>query len=142
MAATGPGARDRRGGTVTGIEGRDPDSGAPGSPGRPWLSASLPGSPLAELQDRVRAELAVDSIPVACPHPATADNLNVSERILACNDCIRPLVDAADAAKPPQCACCGARATRTSTWAADHVYVVARLCDVCGTAGNVPLNPN
>jgi hypothetical protein len=104
---------------------------------------ALSGSPLAVLQERIAAELAAEAILCACPHPVTADMLELPRRILGCDGCVRNLVEAADAEQAPMCACCGTGvATRTSCWAVGSVLVVARLCDPCGTAVNVPVSPN
>jgi hypothetical protein len=104
-------------------------------------SIPLPGSPLGTFTDRVNAELAAGAIPHACPHPGTADWLRLPERILACADCAPALLEAVSG-QPPECAVCAAPPTRWAHWTAEHVMVLARLCDACGTTGNTPMSQN
>lgn len=108
------------------------------------LHSVLPGSPVAALKDLIGAELADDSIPAACPHPATADRLYLPSRTLRCHNCNAEADDRPDSSAGT-CASCGtAGACRWTTWLDEraHVLVVARVCEFCNTAGMTPLSPN
>ena len=105
-------------------------------------SVPLPGSPLAALNARAAAELADGAIPCACSHPETADMLSLPSGLYGCGECIRPMQVALDDQQAPVCACCGAPATRTTAWMAGSVFVLARICDSCSTAGNFVQHPN
>jgi hypothetical protein len=112
-----------------------------GEPREIGMSIALPGSPLAAFQDRLVAELASDSIPCACPHPATASRLFLPARVLCCEDCEEGLRDAADE-QPPRCAICTGAATRMTVWMTGPVLVMTRLCDACSSIGNTPVSRN
>jgi hypothetical protein len=107
-------------------------------------SISLPGSPLAEFEARINDELAAGEIAPTCPHPVTVARLYLPARILCCLDCDDTMQDTLQEAEsnPPACAICAGRATRWACWLAGQVLAMARLCDPCGTAGNVPMSPN
>ncbi len=108
------------------------------------MHGALPGSPVAGLCARVAAELAGGGITAACPHPATADRLYLPSRTLRCHDCNAEADDRPDS-EPGPCAACGADgAGRWVTWLDERarVLVMARLCEACGTTGNVPFSQN
>jgi len=115
-----------------------------GTPEPFTMQASLEGSPSSVLADRIAAELADGAIPCACPHPVTADRLGLPSRTLRCADCDAGTPEHPDSTPGP-CASCGTADARTwAIWldAAAHVLVVARVCQDCGTGGNVPVCPN
>lgn len=104
-------------------------------------SVIVEGTPIAGLSARLAGELAGGRIKAACPH--AADHMSLPGPILGCDDCVRALTEAADALRPPECSCCGNRgATRTTCFVSGGVFVAARVCEACGTAGNAPVSPN
>jgi hypothetical protein len=106
---------------------------------------ALAGSPAAVLRGRIAAELAVDTIPRACPHPAAVLYLDLPSRIMRCYDCAAAAY--ADGDRPDSdcgpCTACGEDGARSwVTWATSladgtQVSVKARVCISCGT-GTAP----
>ncbi len=100
------------------------------------------GYPAATFRAWVAAELAGGTIPCACPHPVTADQLSLPSwtlRCAACHDEERP------DSGPGACASCGAPGAAAWSWwldAASRVIVTARVCGPCGTDGSVPVSLN
>lgn len=109
---------------------------------RPYtIGVTVEGTPMAALSARITADLAGNRIQAACPH--TADHLSLPGWIYGCGDCVRALTAARDACQPPQCSCCAtAPATLTNCRLAGAVFVAARVCEACATAGNAPVSPN
>ena len=84
---------------------------------RPVGGPSIPlaGSPVADLSDRINAELEAEAIPCACPHPVTADMLYLPGRILYCTDCATAVNKAIN--QPPfTCTICNATAAGWTCW--------------------------
>lgn len=104
------------------------------------MHVSLPGTAAAFLADLVAAELAGEGITASCAHPVTADRLYLPSWVLMCSECAET-ARIADR-QPGPCSACtvdGARAAVVWVHEPGHILVAARVCQDCGTNGNVAL---
>jgi hypothetical protein len=107
------------------------------------MRAGLPGSAVGFLIEAVAAELDEDGIPPGCVHLVTANWLFLPSWTLMCGDCAET-AELADRQPGPCSACTIDGACASVTWFQEpgRLFVTARVCQDCGTSGNVPLCPN